>query len=292
MELIYNYMQDDTLRHALNRLAQKTFGFDFESWVKGGYFEGDYIPYSFLEDGELLANASANKMCFLQNGVRKNYIQIGTVMTDKAWRNQGLARKLVEHILGEYEGKCNGIYLFANLGALGFYRKIAFAEGLEYRFVLKKEWLDMEKKGTAFQKANPQDEALKAKYRDTVRNSAVNSALEQVNKYGLQMFYTADLDGVYYAEDIDCFAVMELQENALTLQSIVCKEQVSLKDVTARIDLPHSCLRLGFTPCAEDAGLFESFPYNGAEDYRLFYRGEDLRKMETDRLFFPQMSHA
>ncbi len=47
MELVSNYMRDDTLRHALNDLTKKTFGFDFEDWVTGGYFEGDYIPYSF-----------------------------------------------------------------------------------------------------------------------------------------------------------------------------------------------------------------------------------------------------
>lgn len=37
MELVSNYMCDDTLRHALNDLTKKTFGFDFESWVTGGY---------------------------------------------------------------------------------------------------------------------------------------------------------------------------------------------------------------------------------------------------------------
>ena len=80
MQLVSNYMRDDALRHALNDLTKKTFGFDFESWVTGGYFEGDYIPFSFIEDGKIISNVSANRMSFLQNGVEKNYIQIGTVM--------------------------------------------------------------------------------------------------------------------------------------------------------------------------------------------------------------------
>ena len=83
-------MRDDTLRHALNDLTKKTFGFDFEGWVTGGYFEGDYIPYSLIEDGKIISNVSANRMTFLQNGVDRNYIQIGTVMTDEAYRRQGL----------------------------------------------------------------------------------------------------------------------------------------------------------------------------------------------------------
>ena len=37
MEIISNYMNDDTYRHMLNELTRKTFGFDFESWVTKGY---------------------------------------------------------------------------------------------------------------------------------------------------------------------------------------------------------------------------------------------------------------
>ena len=62
MELVSNYMRDDTLRHALNDLTKKTFGFDFEGWVTGGYFEGDYIPYSFIKEGKIVFNVSANQV--------------------------------------------------------------------------------------------------------------------------------------------------------------------------------------------------------------------------------------
>lgn len=50
MKLVCNYMKDEELRHKLNSLTRQTFYFDFENWVTGGYFEGDYIPYSFLEE--------------------------------------------------------------------------------------------------------------------------------------------------------------------------------------------------------------------------------------------------
>lgn len=85
MELISNYMNDDTYRHMLNELAIKTFGFDFESWVTQGYFEGDYIPYSFISQGRIISNVSVNRMKFMQNGAMKYYIQIGTVMTDESY---------------------------------------------------------------------------------------------------------------------------------------------------------------------------------------------------------------
>ena len=54
MEFIFDYMENHTLRHKLNTLTQKIYGFDFENWMAGGYFEGDYIPYSFMQDGKIL----------------------------------------------------------------------------------------------------------------------------------------------------------------------------------------------------------------------------------------------
>ena len=38
----------------LNELTGKVFGFDFESWVTQGYYEEDYIPYSFVEEGKIV----------------------------------------------------------------------------------------------------------------------------------------------------------------------------------------------------------------------------------------------
>lgn len=292
MELIYDYMKNDVLRHALNVLTQKTFGFDFEDWVANGYFEGDYIPYSFIEDEKIISNVSANKMRFMQNGIQKNYIQIGTVMTDEVYRYQGLAKKLIEHVIKEYEDVCDGIYLFGDLSALDFYRKAGFEEGLQYQYRLKREYMEKPEKRDSFQAADKSDEQLKLKYMEMVRKSAVNASLEQMNKFGLQMFYTSDLSNTYYADDIDCFAVMEMWDDTLMLQSIISKEHLPLKDIISRIDMEYHCLKLGFSPCAEDAYMFEAFAYDGEDDYRLFYRGKEIENIEKEKLFFPQLSHA
>ena len=160
MELVSNYMCDDTLRHALNDLTKKTFGFDFESWVTGGYFEGDYIPYSFIEDGTIISNVSANRMTFLQNGVEKNYIQIGTVMTDKAYRRQGLAKKLMDHVVKQYKDSCDGFYLFANLDAVDFYDKCGFSKETEYRYSIKNEFCMKKSAGEIFMPVNIGDKQM------------------------------------------------------------------------------------------------------------------------------------
>ena len=292
MELVSNYMCDDTLRHALNDLTKKTFGFDFEDWVTGGYFEGDYIPYSFIENGKVISNVSANRMTFLQNGVERNYIQIGTVMTDEAYRRQGLAKKLMDHVVKQYKDSCDGFYLFANPDAVDFYNRCGFSKETEYRYSVKNEFCMRKSAGEIFMPVNTADEQMKQKYMDMVRRSAVNSSLEQLNKFGLQMFYSADMENVYYAKDMDCFIVAEMEENTLLLQSVICENHVTLLDVLQRVKGEYHNCQLGFTPALKDMDICVAEQYDGADDYRLFYLGEQLKSIENEKLYFPELSHA
>ncbi len=289
MKLIQNYMRDDALRHQLNELTQEVFGFHFEDWVTGGYYEGDYIPYSYEEDGRLIANVSANRMVFLQNGEEKCYIQLGTVMTREAYRNRGYASALMKQVIAQYHGKCDGIYLYGNVDALDFYDKLGFARGAEYRYFLDARQ-PLKKAGTPFCRA--EGEAHKAHYQEMVRAAAANSAFEQQNKYGLQMFYTADMGGIFYSQELDCYIALEQEGSTLLLQSVIADRKIPLVQILERIPTAYDTLMLGFTPCQEDGALFREERYDGGEDYRFFFLGEDLKSVETQKLYFPVFSHA
>ena len=291
MELISNYMKDDDKRHMLNVLTEKVFGFNFESWVTRGYFEGDYIPYSFVDGEKIVSNVSANRMKFMQSGVERYYIQIGTVMTDPDYRKQGLAAKLMKRVIEDYEKDCDGIYLFGDLSAAGFYRKMGFEILNQSRYFVKEEFCRFEKGVDAFRPLVDMDDSIKNKYLDYVRSSVVHSSFEQINKYGLQMFYTAGLDSVLYCAELDCFIVLEQDETPI-LQSVLSKKKVALADVLKRIPFDDPKCMLGFTPLDEDKTMCTYDEYDGADDYRLFYRGKKLESVERDKLYFPDLSHA
>lgn len=284
-------MRDGKSRSMLNELTRKTFGFDFDFWIDGGYFEGDYIPYSFIEDGRMISNVSANIMRFMQNGKIKNYIQIGTVMTDESRRKQGLAAELMKHVTEKYNKDFDGFYLFGDLSALEFYLKCGFKILNQYRYTVKDEFCKRDTGKEAFKPAKEMGGVIRRKYLDLVRDSAPHSSFEQINRYGLQMFYTAGFDTVLYSEDMDCFIVLD-EDDGIVLQSVLCKEKVSLADVLKRIELNGQKCRLGFTPLDEDKDKCTAEMYDGADDYRLFYRGEELLSIERDRLYFPDLSHA
>ena len=132
MVLLKDYMNNDSLRDKLNSLTLEIFNFNFEDWYKLGYYKNEYIPYSFLENNKIISNVSANIMLFYHNDNIKKYIQIGTVMTSIEYRNRNLAKTLMEIVIKEYKNQCDGIYLFGDLKALDFYKKIGFKEINQY----------------------------------------------------------------------------------------------------------------------------------------------------------------
>lgn len=93
-EIIKDYLDNVAYRKSFNELAQKTFGLDFEPWYEAGYLKERYKPYSIIKEGKIIANISINLFDLMINGEEKKAVQIGTVMTDKAWRGKGLSRSL------------------------------------------------------------------------------------------------------------------------------------------------------------------------------------------------------
>lgn len=53
----------------------------------------------------------------------------------------------------------------------------------------------------------------------------------------------------------------------------------------------HKC-QLGFVPAMKDMDICMAEKYDGADDYRLFYLGEQLKSIENEKLYFPELSHA
>ena len=65
-----------------------------------------------------------------------------------------------------------------------------------------------------------------------------------------------------------------------------------LSDVLSRIGGKYHKCRLGFTPVQEDMHMCIAERYDGSDDYRLFYRGQEMESIEREKLYFPELSHA
>jgi ribosomal protein S18 acetylase RimI-like enzyme len=136
-KLISGYNSDPLYFGMLDELAFATFEITLSKWKECGFIGPAYIPYSFAVDGKIAANVSANIFSCEIHGQVHQIVQLGTVMTDPAYRHLGLAGKLMQHVLSVYQEQSLFIFLFANQSVLEFYPRFGFSRALQRRYVFR-----------------------------------------------------------------------------------------------------------------------------------------------------------
>ena len=279
--------EDNALRRSYNSLAEKTFGLSFEEFYQNGYWTDKYIPYSLIDDGKVIANASVNILKSFYNGQEKRCIQIGTVMTDSDYRNQGLSRYLIERILSEWKVTCDTMYLFANDSVLDFYTKFGFVKAVEYQCSSPITPTKGRVRKLNMSLASDR-EFLKRYY----SKSNPYSALAIKDNYELLMFYCTSLmkDCVYFLEDFDAVIIASNKNEILTCYDIFSDGNHAMIEMVSRV--AESQIRsvvFGFTPIEHAA--FHSRILE-EEDTTLFVlKGKD-NWFVNHQMMFPVLSHA
>ncbi|MCT6924811.1 GNAT family N-acetyltransferase [Metasolibacillus sp.] len=235
-EFIKDYCHNESIRESFNELAMKIFELDFRPWYERGYWNEQYVPYSFIDNGKVIANASINKMTVVIDGEKYSAIQIGTVMTDESYRSQGLSRKLMQHVMDEYEAQCDFMFLFANETVLDFYPKFGFTRIDESEFSLDLEKNPIEVRDTKLKQLTIEnDSALLEKF---AQNRFINSNMLDVeNNANLLMFYFTIpfKEAIFYIEDLETIVLMEEEEGTLHIFDIIALDAPNMEAILASV---------------------------------------------------------
>ncbi len=287
-KLVKGNRTDETYRKSFNALTEKTFGFNFEQWYQNGYWKDQYIPYSLLDGDKVISNVSVNLMDIHVFGQSKRFIQLGTVMTDEAYRKQGLIREILHNVLEDWQSKCAGIYLFANASVLDFYPKFGFKKWNQYQ-CSKIICATSEVKN--IQKLNMSDENNR-KFLYHKVNAAIPYGEISMERNGeLILFYCSSFmkENVYYLPDQDIVVVANYEQDCLEILGIFCEREVSLDwviDYMATKDT--KSVKLHFTPKEVDSYVIRSTD----EEDTLFILGEDTMGLTDKQFMFPTLSHT
>ncbi len=284
---VVDYKEDKRLRESFNALAIKVFDINFNSWYEKGLWGEQYIPYSLVDDNKVIANISVNLMRFQQDGRAKNYIQLGTVMTDKAYRGQGLSRYLMEQILAEYKDKVDGIYLFGNDSVLEFYPKFGFKSAKEYQYSKN---VCTKSNTRTIQKVNMSERSNWEKLFIASKTAELNSRLA-MNNEGLLGFWATGYkkNSIYYMPEQKAYVIADIENQVLVLHEVFAAQRVALDEVIAAFGSGIKEVVLGFTPYETEGYTIK--PYH-EEDSTLFIMGDSLQAIEKQKLIFPTVSHA
>jgi GNAT superfamily N-acetyltransferase len=280
-----DYRNNETLRASFNILAEKTFGLNFENWYRNGFWKDNYIPYSVVIDGEVVSNVSVNACNMNYKGQIVKLIQLGTIMTDDDHRGNGYARVLMEEVLKDYDGKVDGIYLFANDSVLEFYPKFGFKEAKEYQFT---------KDVTISGECTAQNVPLRDKidFDRTVEildTKKQNAQLYMVDNPGLYMFYLSQFmtENLFYIEECNSYAIAEVEDDTLILHAIIGAGAVD--EVIRAFGSQVKKVILCFTP--NDVRGFEKSELH-EEDTTFFVQGKFFEDSRGDEYMMQAITHA
>ncbi|MGE6258072.1 GNAT family N-acetyltransferase [Heyndrickxia sporothermodurans] len=290
-DLVSDYRNIESLKESFNALAMKTFELDFRGWFNRGYWNDKYIPYSFVDEGKVISNASVNKMSIIIDGKMYKGIQIGTVMTDENYRNKGLAKQLMQYIMKEYENTYDFMYLFANDTVLDFYPKFGFTRLNESEFSLDlaNSSIQMKMDAKVKQLTIENDLALLEKF---AKNRYVNSMILDVeHNESLLMFYFTLVfhEAIFYVEDIETIVLMNEEEDTLHIYDIISLNAPNVEAVLASIvKKTTKKVVFYFTPDFTIEGMTATIMPN--DDNALFVLTK--KSLLKDKFMFPLTSHC
>ena len=269
-EIKKNYRDNASLRESFNKLANSIFSLNFEDWYQNGLWTDKYNPYSIIKDGEVIANVSVNQTDLIFDGNIKHFLQLGTVMTKEDFRNQGLIREIMAAIDADYQGKTDGVYLFANDNVLDFYPKFGFEKAAEYLY--SKQISNSGER--QFVKTPMYEKIAWERLRSAMEQNVFQGRLDLIYNPELILFYVTKFmqENVYYHADSDTYVIAEFDGEEIFLHNVFSSTLNRLDEVTELFGRGIKKVKLGFVPKKEDrcesAELF-------TEDCTFFIRSEN-----------------
>jgi len=292
-KLACGYQKNDMQRAEFNKLIHAVFGFTFEFWYQNGYWTNKYTPYTLFKDNIAIANVSVNQVNFRYNNSTISSVQIGTVATNKIFRNMGLCSYLMDHVIEEWQEKCDLLYLFANESSIGLYPKFGFNRAIEYEYSIQHE-ASSSSDTTLIYRLDMKSQSDRNLVFKKARLGNPYARFSMIENSELVMFYCTFpySDCVYYHKEYDVVVIAKNEGATLHIYDIFGTSQVGLELIINSIckelgDITNTVF-LGFTP-ASHLLPFTVKEKTSSDPLFIFNKG---RKLFSGQLNFPELSHA
>jgi predicted N-acetyltransferase YhbS len=289
LQAVTAFAHKQDLRKSFNKLAKKTFGFDFEALYKSGLWNERYHTHAFADDTQIVANVSVSAITVHIQKVKRRAIQIGTVMTDPAYQHRGLATQLLQRVIKQYEAETDLIYLFARPGTESFYDKLGLTAVKEKLFSTPVS--QRQRPVPDFRKltptANPQDMVvLLDRYGKRYPQSHLLDVSDGQHILGFHTLYDPDLEIIELLEP-DALLLYKKIGQTMHLYEVISQSRISWQQIESYVTQPGIReVIFHFTPTFPD---LEPFVHQHTERDALFVNKPELLPADFQ---FPELSHA
>jgi GNAT superfamily N-acetyltransferase len=132
LSLKTRYWNDPQARSAFIRFIKAIHNVDFTEWEAAGYWDDDYVPFSYFHDDRVVASVCIYTMPAIVQGEKCRIAQVSGVGTLPEYRLNGLNRKLHEIALDWALNEHRFAFLYSDAEAMPFYAKVGFSRVSDY----------------------------------------------------------------------------------------------------------------------------------------------------------------
>jgi predicted N-acetyltransferase YhbS len=223
-------------------------GHTFSAWgARGGWVDG-YDVFAMVVDDQVVSTVGRQSMRYVINGKERSGYQLGAVATHADHRNRGLARLLMNKVLGELDAPDQPVILFANSSVLDFYPRFGFRRLAQSRFI---GHIDVHPAGTlapSLDLARPADRAWLAAH--CARAGFAGRGFTAREYYPAMLFHlTRQPRIVFRLDSYEAVVIVQQDGDRLLIEDLLATRPFRLKDVLPYISAnPVRTLEFGFHP--------------------------------------------
>jgi predicted N-acetyltransferase YhbS len=223
-------------------------GCTFSAWgARGGWVDG-YDVFAVVVDDQIVSTVGRQSMRYVINGEACDGYQIGAVATHAGHRNRGLARLLMDKVLGELVAPDQPVILFANSNVLDFYPRFGFRRLAQTAFI---GHVDMPPAGTlapSLDLGRPADRLWLAEH--CARANATGRGFAARDYYATLLFHlTRHPRAVFRLDLFGAVMIVQQDGDRLLIEDLLATRPFRLSEA-----LPYICahtvrtLEFGFHP--------------------------------------------
>lgn len=266
LTFLKDYRDDKVSRSSLNTLMQLNCGYSLEPWYAMGYWQEQYIPYSYAKGTQIVANISVYKQDILYQGEQKSAIRLEHILLHPQYHYKNLLQKLMGYIIEEYKEQVDCIYLIANEAVTPLYPKLGFRYIEDVQTCIH---VDKIQKGRAPILVSYENLAQRVKeYPETF--TVLSKGLKSKNDFLRRNFDYINIQdfNIYYFEDINTYVTTQVQEDTLNIMDILSEQKINLDDIITGLKAVYEFNKVR---------MYSDIPYEGC--------GEVLEEVGSQLLF-------
>lgn len=282
-----DYSSEDSKREKLYPLFEKVFGIEVNTLrelYKRGFWNESYIPYTFFNNDQAIANVSAFPLDMNIEQSNKKCVGIQSVMTEPDYRKKGLMKRLFSKMLEDIDQKYEAAFLFTSNPELyipyGFkvIEQYYFRKNVNHHLLTKK---------TSLRKLEPLKDSDIKILMDLLKNrealSKVFAPLSYENAIYFNL-YNSELNNKFFLiEELNTIVVFDVKEGTLRIFDVISREIPSLEILCSYLPHQFNTIEFYFNPDAFNLENVVEVEYK--TENKLMFRGSYL--LENQFIMMP-----